>query len=173
MAALISCEEALEKMLEALEGSQTPELLDHLAGCESCLAQWRRLEAVHALLGSAPALNPSPEFKAKVMAAVRREVALKRAIKALVASPLVFFAAAALAIGLVALALRLWDLLPAFRILLEMALSWLWRLKWLVKLALEVLLVSSRLTFYFALVWLMLLAIFAKFVKREVQNEVA
>ncbi len=173
MAALISCEEALEKMLEALEGHHAPELMDHLARCESCLARWKRIEAVHALLGSVPTLHPSPEFKARVMAAVRREVALKRAIKTVVASPVAFLAAVVLAIGLATLGLMLLDLLPAFRILLEMALSWLWRLKWLAKLALEVLFVSSKLAFYFALVWLMLLAIYAKFVKRRVQDEMA
>ncbi len=170
---MISCEEALERMAEALEGCQAPELLNHLASCESCLAQWKRLEAVHALLESAPTLHPSPEFKAKVMAAVRREAASKEVIKALVVSPLAFFAVAVLAISLIALALRLWVLMPAFRILLGMALSWLWRLKWLVKLALEVLLLSSRPVFYFALMWLMLMAAFAKFIKRRVQNEMA
>lgn len=89
----MSCEEALERMMMALDGDLSAEdeeaLAAHLEVCGPCRARWERLQAAEALLRSAPLVSPPPGFVGRVMARVDRRRARQRA----------FFGGLALAMG--------------------------------------------------------------------------
>ncbi len=89
----MKCEEALERMMKALDGELPDEerrvLEAHLEVCDHCRVQWEQLQAAEAVLCSAPILSPPPGFVGRVMAQVDRRRARRRA----------FFGSLALAAG--------------------------------------------------------------------------
>ncbi len=173
MATLISCREALEKMAEAIEGLPAPELSQHLASCEDCLARWKALEAVHALLEEAPSPEPPPGFKAGVMASIRRESALRRFLRIAAAFLLTASGGVALILALVFIAYRVQTLLLAARILLGMSVAWFWRLRGLLELLLEMTPIFSGPAVYFATAFLAIVAALANILRRRFRHEVA
>ncbi|MCS7285957.1 MAG: hypothetical protein RMK30_00985 [Anaerolineae bacterium] len=174
MAALISCREAAEKMMEALEGFPATELLHHLACCGDCLARWKALESVHALLQeSYPAVEPPPELKAGVMAAVRREMAARKAFRILVALVLIPFAGITLALILSSAAFRFWTILPAVKVMLEIASDWFWRWAELIALILGIVQLIPGLALYPVAALLLFLATLVNLIKRRTRHEMA
>lgn len=74
---MLSCEEALEQMSQALDGPLTGEergeLEAHLAGCPACRADWEALRELHQAMGELEE-TPAPEgFADRVMERVREE----------------------------------------------------------------------------------------------------
>ncbi|MGH9678027.1 MAG: hypothetical protein ACRD36_13065 [Candidatus Acidiferrum sp.] len=72
-----ACEKWQEPLSEAaLTGASSPELAEHLQSCADCAAQLKKLEARKAQLDSllpmlAQSSQPSPDFRANVLAAAR------------------------------------------------------------------------------------------------------
>lgn len=76
---MLSCEEALEQMSQALDGPLTGEergeLEAHLAGCPACRTDWAALRELHQAMGELEE-TPAPEgFADLVMERVREESA--------------------------------------------------------------------------------------------------
>lgn len=167
MAALISCQEAIYEMQEALEGSPSPELYQHLCFCESCLTLWRALEATHSLLQKYPQpfITPPPALKAEVMRASKKEMGRRKILRAVAAPILISSAGAFLTFVLYKMAFMFWNLLPAAGIVLRLTLRWLWLCKELVGLLLELTLSISKLALYPTVTLLVLLAIFISLIK--------
>lgn len=163
---MISCQEAIYRMQEALEGSPSTELYQHLSSCESCSTLWKALQTTHNLLQKYPHPLTVPPFslKAGVMSAIKKEAARRRILKALAASLLIFSVGTALVFVLSSMAFKFWTLLPAARIVLEIALRWLWLCKGLWDLLIELVLVISRLALYPTAALVVLFAAFVVFV---------
>lgn len=81
---MLSCEEALEQMSQALDGLLTEaerEALEaHLAGCPACRADWAALVELHQAMGELEE-TPAPEgFADRVMERIREEARPARVI---------------------------------------------------------------------------------------------
>ncbi len=170
---MISCQEALEKMAWAVESAPEPELSRHLASCESCLARWRALRAIHALLEEAYLLDPPPGFRDEVMASVRREAA-SRGLMRIAAAFLLLSSAGAVLISVLFLSVwRAWSLFPAARIMVEMGAAWLLRLRWLFEVFLDTVMLISRPALHLAGAFLILAAGLVNLLKRRLRHEAA
>jgi anti-sigma factor RsiW len=70
----MNCKECLNEIDELLDGRLAPDaaaiLRDHLAACPSCAAVWRDHEAAWQAFVSAPELEPSSNFTARVLNAL-------------------------------------------------------------------------------------------------------
>ena len=78
------CDQASEMMsarLDArLNGVEMALLEEHLATCNACLAQWRRMQALDGLLASAPMVRAPLRLRALVLARLERRERTRRAI---------------------------------------------------------------------------------------------
>lgn len=163
---MISCQEAIYKMQEALEGSPPSELYQHLSSCESCFTLWEALQTTHSLLQNYPYpfTFPPSSLKAEVMSTIKKEAARRRILKALAASLLIFSVGTTWAFVLSSMAFTFWTLLAAARIVLEIALHWFWLFRELWDLLLELVLVISRLALYPTAALVVLFTTFVVFV---------
>ncbi len=168
---MISCQEVLEKLAEAVEGSPAPELSLHLACCESCFAQWKALQAIHSLLSGAPFADVPPDLKAKVMASLKREMTLRSLLRIAAIPFLTCSAAGIVIISLLLLALKIWPLLTTVKVLLEMTITWLWHFRELLELLLEIALCLSNLAPYISAALLTFLAVLTYLTRRWIRHE--
>ena len=78
------CDQATEMMsarLDArLDGTQMALLEKHLATCSACLVQWRRMQALHGLLASAPMVRAPLRLRMLTLARLERRERTRRAI---------------------------------------------------------------------------------------------
>jgi anti-sigma factor RsiW len=78
----MTIEHVLEWMMQSLDGELDPvhqtEMEDHLAQCDSCQAEWARLQALEKLLREAPTLQPSVGFTGRVMSGLDRRRRVRR-----------------------------------------------------------------------------------------------
>lgn len=70
------CREASERMSlrldSALAEGDEQALREHLAGCESCAAQWQMIQRVDALFAQVDLASPPPAFAQQVMGRIQR-----------------------------------------------------------------------------------------------------
>ena len=78
----MSTEHVLEWIMQSLDGELDPvhqaEMEDHLAQCDSCQAEWARMQALERLLREAPTLQPSVGFTSRVMSGLDRRRRVRR-----------------------------------------------------------------------------------------------
>ena len=78
------CDQVSEMMsarLDArLDGTQMALLEEHLAACSACLVQWRRMQALHGVLASAPMVRAPLRLRMLVLARLERRERTRRAI---------------------------------------------------------------------------------------------
>ena len=70
----MQCDRARVLMTDVLDGAAVPELERHLAGCASCAAEMRAVQAVDDLLRSQGLLEPPPHFASRVMSHIDRRM---------------------------------------------------------------------------------------------------
>ena len=76
------CEQADEMLTARLDGRLSDDeeaaLSAHLAECDRCRAEWRRLEALNALLAAAPTLPAPAALSTRVLARLERREQVRR-----------------------------------------------------------------------------------------------
>ncbi len=80
----MKCEEALEWMMQALDGElpngERQAMEAHIEVCDRCRLRWEQLRAAEEVLRRVPLLSPPPGFVGRVMARVDRRRARQRAV---------------------------------------------------------------------------------------------
>lgn len=82
----MDCERSRLTMLERFDGLDPPELVEHVAACADCRAEWDRLELAEGILRSVEHVGPPPHFRGRVMHLVAAEERRKPAWRRRLAS---------------------------------------------------------------------------------------
>lgn len=101
-----------ERLDDRLDSVEIALLDEHLAACDVCQAEWRRLQALDTLFASAPMVQPPVRMRVQVMARLNRRDQARRVIVGGTALML-----GTVALALLALAPLLLDLLEATGVL--------------------------------------------------------
>jgi anti-sigma factor RsiW len=72
----MNCERIRDAMLDALQGTASAELEEHVRACPACAREWEGLQKTSALLDEWKAPGVSPYFDSRLRARLREQAAL-------------------------------------------------------------------------------------------------
>lgn len=97
------CEQARERMMQAIDGELTPQevtrMEEHIHHCPDCQEEWEQLQALEHLLRRAPLQRPPAGFTGRLMARIDRRRRARRAVAGSLALALGTLVIAALLLG--------------------------------------------------------------------------
>src|SRR3974377_1452235 len=99
----MTCKEAREHLLDAMENNSGSGMEEHLSSCASCAQELESMRRTMALLDEWQAPEPSPYFDSRLRARLREAAAEPRSWLAWVRGPAVAFALAVLMVVSIAL----------------------------------------------------------------------